>query len=252
MRRHLTSVITLVVLLVAALAACSDDSSSSNESLDDTASGESAPDESVDDAAFDAVPVIEAVPPTDGDPTQATWFLRADPIGDGDQLRVVFLANVPCETLDRVDVVETEDAVALTVWTWLAPVIDCAYSPTWVRTTVQLDAPLGDREVRDGSPAEPMVLSGHRIPEADDELFNVRTMPIEHTLLTPDGNAVWATWSGGACDVLEGADVERDGDTVSVTVRTGVETPTGPCTANIVFWWTLVELDEPATDVTVG
>jgi hypothetical protein len=237
-------VVGLGVAVILVAAGCSGDGDSTAEPSTTTTRP------AVDDSAYEALPVATIAPVPGTGQAQPTWFLRADPIGDGAELRVVLALQEPCLQLSGVDVVESEDVVTLTASTWWHPTVDCTWQPEWYRIAVPLAEPLGDRTILDGAPE--LAGSGGRIPEADGELFQVRAQPFDLALVTPDRRAVWVSWSGGACDVLDRVDVTHDGDTAYLEVFVGAESEQQVCTLQLVQWWTLVDLDDPATDVLDG
>lgn len=83
-----------------------------------------------------------------------TTISAAVPSEDGHRLTVHYLLESPgCERLHRVEVTETADTVELRVHTatrrpWRDPA--CATTGVTEQVDVILDAPLGDRTVRDG------------------------------------------------------------------------------------------------------
>jgi hypothetical protein len=84
--------------------------------------------------------------------------LRWDRVeGSGSQLQVHYTTTGPagCSALGRVQVVETETAVTLTVLVGSLPDADCGGATVQVAapyvTTVALQSDLGGRQVRDGA-----------------------------------------------------------------------------------------------------
>ncbi len=77
--------------------------------------------------------------------------------GDGDDLVVQYTAagRSECAKLGRVDVVESSDAVTVTVLLGQQPGVDCSGPQPMIaaifQTTVTLHAPLGSRPVHDGA-----------------------------------------------------------------------------------------------------
>ena len=88
-------------------------------------------------------------------------WTRVQPASGGSELLVygTLSGGPPCSVLARVDVVEAEDHVAVTLWTGRRPDADCdgpqpALAYPFV-TRVRLKAPLGDRRVVDGASPDP-------------------------------------------------------------------------------------------------
>ncbi|GAA3436723.1 hypothetical protein [Kutzneria kofuensis] len=94
------------------------------------------------------------------DPTvvelRKTRFDRAA-AGTGNELVVQYTAGgrADCSKLGRVDVVEADDAVTVTVLLGQVPGADCGGEQPMIaatfETTVTLKAPLGSRQIRDGA-----------------------------------------------------------------------------------------------------
>jgi hypothetical protein len=82
-------------------------------------------------------------------------FEEATPIGDGRTLRVRFWGGVaPCFLLGAAEVVETREAVTVTLFTGSDPAqadAVCIEIAVLMATDVRLAAPLGGRRVRDGA-----------------------------------------------------------------------------------------------------
>jgi hypothetical protein len=98
-------------------------------------------------------PTFLDVQPRDGlvDITPHIWD-RAEPTGP-QSIRVEFYGGVEeCEGLARVDVEETDESVTVTLYTGRVPEAEvCIEIAKLKATTVELEAPLGDREIVDGA-----------------------------------------------------------------------------------------------------
>ena len=73
-----------------------------------------------------------------------------------------------CESLDRVDIDESADEVALTVWAYVDSA-DCEVLTGETSTTVTLTEPLGDRVLLDGNLDTTIALNGDVQPPEDLE-----------------------------------------------------------------------------------
>ncbi|GII30736.1 hypothetical protein [Planotetraspora mira] len=103
-----------------------------------------------------AAPSPSAVTPVGNtiNPRKVPW-ISATPTDDGKALDVVWWSGVePCNMLDRVEVAETADTVAVTLWEGhdrRQPDAVCIDIAIQKQTRVRLPAPLGDRKVVDGA-----------------------------------------------------------------------------------------------------
>jgi hypothetical protein len=88
------------------------------------------------------------------DPRPVPW-LSAKTEGGGDRLRLVWWSGVePCHVLDRVAVQEGREQVKVTIYEGASAKeqnIACIEIAVQKTTTVDLDSPLGDREIVDGA-----------------------------------------------------------------------------------------------------
>jgi hypothetical protein len=77
---------------------------------------------------------------------------RAEPAGPR-RLRIEFYGGVEeCEGLDRVEVEETRKAVTVTLFVGLVPTAEvCIEIAVLKSVTVRVDAPIGERDILDGS-----------------------------------------------------------------------------------------------------
>lgn len=77
---------------------------------------------------------------------------RAEPVAPR-KLRVEFYGGVEeCEGLDRVEVEETRKAVTVTLFVGRVPTAEvCIEIAVLKSVIVRVDAPIGDRDIRDGS-----------------------------------------------------------------------------------------------------
>lgn len=88
------------------------------------------------------------------DPRPVPWE-SATPVDGGKRVRLVWWSGVePCTTLDRVAVRETAESVEITLYE--GPAKDardavCIQVAVLKTTTVELDAPLGERKITDGA-----------------------------------------------------------------------------------------------------
>lgn len=107
---------------------------------------------SPDDPDSDA-PMFLEVEPRDGlvDITPHIWD-RAQPL-EPRTIRVEFYGGVEeCDGLARVDVDETDSSVTITLHTGRVPTAEvCIEIAVLKAVTVELDSPLGDREIVDGA-----------------------------------------------------------------------------------------------------
>ncbi|WP_283139801.1 hypothetical protein [Rhizohabitans arisaemae] len=139
-----------MVAFMALAAACGGSDAATSSSEPDRPTSAPAPTSAV------APPAASPVEPRGGTTTpQPVRWTSAVPVGDGRTLRVTWTSGVePCYTLDRVNVVEDDRTVEVTVWEGQdsrvqnVACIDIAVAKT---TTIRLDAPLGNRTVIDGT-----------------------------------------------------------------------------------------------------
>jgi len=96
----------------------------------------------------------EVTPEAAVDLRKVPWT-RVEPGPDALRVYATLTGGPPCAVLGRVDVKETADAVTVTLWVGKRPGADCSGPQTGlgypIATTVDLKAPLGQREVRDGA-----------------------------------------------------------------------------------------------------
>ena len=71
---------------------------------------------------------------------------------DGNTVTVSY-SDSPCQTLEKVDVDETDREVTITVRTWTFA-FSCSDALVPYMTEVRLDTPLGDRVLNDGASSE--------------------------------------------------------------------------------------------------
>jgi hypothetical protein len=98
-------------------------------------------------------PTALAVTPRPGlvDIRKHIWD-RAEPVGPR-QVRVEFWGGIEeCEALDHVDVDESPERVAITLFTGRVPTADVCIEIAVLKSfTVTLDDPVGEREILDGA-----------------------------------------------------------------------------------------------------
>jgi hypothetical protein len=124
---------------------------------DDVPTGPDAPvcdDLVVHPAPDTAVPqIVEPRPGMAG--VRARPFDSATVDADGVTVAIDFVSGVePCYVLDRVEVVESEETVTITLYEGHDPSagdVACIEIAVFKRTVVMLDAPIGDREIVDGA-----------------------------------------------------------------------------------------------------
>lgn len=99
-------------------------------------------------------PAIVEPQPGAVDPKPLAWE-SAEAVGDRSTLMVAFYSGVaPCTVLDRVEVAETGETVVVTLFSGTAPGAQrktCIAIAQYQAVEVELDGPLGDREVVDGA-----------------------------------------------------------------------------------------------------
>ena len=115
------------------------------------------PDDPVQSTPGDSTPnpgpsYLEVEPRTGLVEVQPHIWDRVEPL-DTMTLRVEFYGGVEeCEGLDRVEVGETIDAVTITLYTGRVPEAEvCIEIAVLKSVTVELDAPLRDRQIIDGA-----------------------------------------------------------------------------------------------------
>lgn len=135
----------------------------------------------------------------------------------------------PCETFDRVEVESDDDYVNIEIKV-IVDVADCP--PTGIdETTIELDRPLGDRQIFDRAFGDTIDLG-------------IQNRAVQTATRAGD-NAVVLTWEPEPCESFERVDTQIDDRFVSVLVRVMVDMAICPDPGPNE---TTVELDEPIGD----